>query len=147
MKLFSAAVQQHDHACDDERDRPPLPKKRPDLRDQAEIRQEKKNTHHNQDQSTETGSHRPYVSYCATNSTRRFLARPSSLVWEVTLLLSSFSFPRAIAVAMIAIATLALVFFFGVFPHMLMVVVVGVLRIQSDADVGSHAGSREMSWQ
>jgi hypothetical protein len=28
---------------------------------------------------------------------------------------------------------------------MLMVVVVGLLRIQSDADVGSHTGSREMS--
>ena len=62
MKLFSAAVQQHDHARDDKSDRPPLPKKRPDLRDEAEIRQEKKNTHYNEDQSTETGSHRPFVS-------------------------------------------------------------------------------------
>ena len=47
-------------------------------------------------------------------------------------------------IATVILTTLALVFFFGVFPHMLMVVVVGVLRIQTDADVGPQAGSREM---
>ncbi len=48
-------------------------------------------------------------------------------------------------IATVILTTLALVFFFGVFPHMLMIVVVGVLRIQSNADVGSQAGRREVS--
>jgi len=61
------------------------------------------------------------------------------------LFLSSFSFPVTIAVPMSILATLALVFFFGVLLHMVMVVIVRVLRIQPDADVGSQAGYREMS--
>lgn len=41
----------------------------------------------------------------------------------------------------------ALVLFFWVPLHMLMVVMVGVIRIQSDAHVSAQAGNRDMSWK
>jgi len=54
----------------------------------------------------------------------------------------------AVPMAVIVLFILfALVLFFWVLLHMLMVVMVGVIRIQSDAHVSAQAGNRDMSWK
>lgn len=64
------------------------------------------------------------------------------------LFLSFFPFPATIPVSMVVVIVdfvlFAFVLLFWILLHMLMIVIVRVFRIQSDAYIASQAGNREM---